>query len=401
MAENFNDTWLKDYYEHFYPVKSILKWLSYGKRPSEYLQNREFAFILKDDVHYRYLNFTESGQFRKELEKVIPHKVDLGAVYNHSPKDRLKYRDFKAQERELVFDIDLTDYDEIRKCCSGASVCQSCWRWMTIAVKVLDKLLRNHFGFIKILWVFSGRRGIHCWVVDETARKLDNTGRAAVADYLSLIAGTKKVEIDQNFTHPMLEDAYSTIMNCGEIDDLVVEQKWLDSSENWNSILELCKDEKMRYTLNDEFQRLTTPELRWKLLKRRFDEETRETLDERNCPEIPALAKNFLKSFVLQYAYPRLDVNVSTGTNHLLKSPFCVHPKTGKVAVPVNPKTIGSFNLETLPTMKKLIEELSKLTKAENESTKENVGKTLYYKQSSLAPYIENFESFVASAISC
>jgi DNA primase small subunit len=317
------------------------------------------------------------------------------------PKDRLKYRDFKAQERELVFDIDLTDYDEIRKCCSGASVCQSCWRWMTIAVKVLDKLLRNHFGFVKILWVFSGRRGIHCWVADETARTLDNTGRAAVADYLSLIAGTKKVEIDQHFTHPMMEDAYSTIMNCGEIDDLVVEQKWLDSSENWNSILELCKDEKMRYTLNDEFQRLTTPELRWKLLKRRFDEETRETLDERNCPEIPALAKNFLKSFVLQYAYPRLDVNVSTGTNHLLKSPFCVHPKTGKVAVPVNPKTIGSLNLETLPTMKKLIEELSKLTKAENESTKENVGKTLYYKQSSLAPYIENFESFVASAISC
>jgi DNA primase small subunit len=138
------------------------------------------------------------------------------------------------------------------------------------------------------------------------------------------------------------------------------------------------------------------------LLKRRFDEETRETLDERNCPEIPALlAKNFLKSFVLQYAYPRLDVNVSTGTNHLLKSPFCVHPKTGKVAVPVNPKTIGSLSLETLPTMKKLIEELLKLTKAENESTKENVGKTLYYKQSSLAPYIENFESFVASAISC
>jgi len=78
---------------------------------------------------------------------------------------------------------------------------------------------------------------------------------------------------------------------------------------------------------------------------------------------------------------------VSTGINHLLKSPFCVHPKTGKICVPIDPRDPEAFKVSKVPTLTSVINELG-----QGQNNREDGGSST---PQCLVPYMETFHNFL------
>eukprot|EP00742_Colponemidia_sp_Colp-10_P009708 GILJ01010615.1.p1 GENE.GILJ01010615.1~~GILJ01010615.1.p1 ORF type:complete len:481 (+),score=78.17 GILJ01010615.1:955-2397(+) len=405
MSTTFNPELLRLYYSRLFPYKYMFRWLSYGNDPKsedptvshDYFLRREFSFTMENDVYIRYLCFVDHEAMKAEMQRMQPRKIDIGAVFTVPPKNHNTVKnsaDFKAfqpLEKEFVFDIDMTDYDSVRTCCSGAAVCPKCWTFLTVAIKVLDSGLRADFGFQHLLWVYSGRRGVHCWVCDQRARSLTNDGRGAVAEYFHVFTGSENKEKKVNLgepMHPSLRRAYDEILKP-MFEELIAEdnQNLLADAAHREKILNMIPDEDLRADIRQRWGNGgMSASNKWELLCNMVDKAALKAATGHKKRSSPL--SRCVPEIVFSYIYPRLDINVSKGLNHLLKSPFSVHPATNRVCIPIDPNRAETFDPTAVGTLSQFAAEIDAWDAAHPDDNR----KTKDYKKTSFAASIEFFK---------
>ncbi|KAM7256594.1 hypothetical protein ACFE04_012335 [Oxalis oulophora] len=399
VFDGLNLNYFKAYYGKLFPHTDIFKWMSYGndgKHPAcdnSYFVRREFSFTLQDDIYLRFQSFNTSNELENSIKDKCPVKIDIGPVYSVDPAKRRAYAQsgdnvFIPVERELVFDIDITDYDDVRYCCSGADVCLECWPLMTVAIKmILVSIIFSGYTVADVVYIVG----------------LTNEQRAAIADYFCVCKGNensqKKVSLPGPVLHPFLARSYTDVLKDFFEKNLLTSQNIFSTEERYEKILEMIPDavaSELRGKWQDNRRSSHSKDdinvVRWNQLKNLLQSGKQKAQGLRRCVE----------EIVFCFTYPRIDIEVSKHMNHLLKAPFCVHPKTGRVCIPIDPIRCEEFDPTTVPTLSQLLEELNMeglKSDAENDWDRTSLGESVrFFRSSFLQPLLKSCKEEIESS---
>lgn len=117
------------------------------------------------------LQFVDAGHMQEFCIKKIPDSISRGPVYPGINRAAERKSLCLQKPTPIVFDVDIDDFIKAgveRHCkCPERTMCNTCWNLiMRPAMVYLHDYLSSH-GFKSILFVYSGRRGFNCFVLDR------------------------------------------------------------------------------------------------------------------------------------------------------------------------------------------------------------------------------------------
>jgi DNA primase small subunit len=232
-------------------------------------QGREVCFVDTRGRWRRHMFFDTAAAFRAAVEGALPAAIHFGSL-----------RRGEQRPLPLVFDIDINDYAKWRACCGGEKVlCDTCWPVVQFAQRLLGAFLED-CGMEHVLFFFSGSKGLHAWVFDDRAKALSADGRSAIA------AGLKSARPEGP------EDIGHWPAVCQQ--DFVA--RAISGAGGGAALAQFMRDKMGQ------------------------------------APEIDRRAHRMGKdAAALSFLWPVLDEKVTTQYDHPIKSPFVLHPSTGRL----------------------------------------------------------------------
>ncbi len=315
---------LRDYYSTNFEIDGLSAVIDFSK-----FSTREFGFATFDGKFFRNISFESPQVLIDYLVDRTPFHAYIGAVYGEPPSREKPIHKLKWQGHELVFDIDLNEYDAVRKfvcSCQGADqVCIRCWQLINLAIRIIDETLRFDFGMNDIIWVFSGRRGVHGWVDDKIGFMLNQEQRMSIIDYLSVVHGeaeTARIQdrskLKYDFRYRIEHTVFKYFLNNVRRKDLIKLGFNASAASNIMKQLEHQEgqiDENLLRNFNLRLAKIN-----------KYDE-------------------------ILRRWVPRIDHKVTIDLRRLLRLPNSIHGKTGRVARILDPSKIFAFNPEEEPSI--------------------------------------------------
>jgi DNA primase small subunit len=350
------------YYGTQFPADEVFKFctLHHSHRP----ENREIAVTNAAGFWTRYNSVLNPKELRTLLLKRGPAAtLHLGPHY-HGAADRARGREIKG--KQLPFDLDLTDvpflggFDGISRTDQTSN--DRFVRLVFGQAHVLRAILHEVFGFEHFLPVYSGRRGVHLWVLDERADALTDEARKAICAMINppksredgRIYNREAILGHPSFSGPDVSAAVGDVVKrvllapikeggIGLFRSKYDVQTFLDTllsqpegkaQSKYHELETECREEIKR-----EFQNVHCAVDTYQLL---------ESFLEKNAAPPPgrlnASAKNIvykqllnkLRDVMFTLVWPTIDAGPTGQRQHCVKIPFSEHGETGRISLPVD-----------------------------------------------------------------
>lgn len=342
-----------DYWTHAFPFRTVYKLFS---RPWQLdgppADRREYGIETHPDGQYRRWKDCANEE---ALHAFVKHpkfgKLNIGAQMDKRPSLRWKCpsgSEPKPVQREFVIDIDQDDYNYLGIKKTDLAACDAAFPVVGVGLEVCMDILRSEFGFQHILPVYSGRRGGHLWVCDKRACLMNDGARKAIVEFLKpgqKVHASGRKTFKWLLQYPAFGSPENPMQKHGVFQRIVYKffrgmgtkarEKGglglLDVGFDRAAFLGMI-DDRFAKDLESKVRAVSTGKDALLVIEAALRDKPADVktwLVPRFCEAICTLV------------WPRIDDSVSTHINHTLKSPFSVHPKTGRVSVPI----LGKRNL--------------------------------------------------------